>query len=120
MRGAYMYIALANLGLLLKSEQNWGEGKDGGGNMARKKSCVSSRHFKLNGKALYVHCFNQRLNHYQILQYYKEIYLQKLSIKGEQFIKGVEKLFYLDATKKKLTDVCLTRWVARTDGLVIF
>ena len=63
MRGAYMHIALANLGLLLKSEQNWGEGKDGGGNMARKKSCVSSRHFKLNGKALYVHCFNQRLNH---------------------------------------------------------
>ena len=61
--------------------------------MARKKSCVSSRHFKLNGKALYVHCFNQRLHHYQILQYYKEIYLQKLSIKVEQFIKGVENYF---------------------------
>ena len=30
--------------------------------MTGKKSGVSSRIFKLNDKALYVHCFNHRLN----------------------------------------------------------
>ena len=35
-----------------------GQGYDGAGNMAGKKSGVSSRILKLNDKALYVHCFN--------------------------------------------------------------
>ena len=32
---------------------------------------------------------------------------------------GIKKLFDVDTTKEKLIDVCLTRWVARIDGLVV-
>ena len=47
-------------------------------------------------------------------------YFFNLSPKREQFLKDVKKLFDLDTTKEKLIDVCLTRWVARIDGLVVF
>ena len=38
-----------------------GQGYDGAGNMAGKKSGVSSRILKLNDETLYVHCFNRQL-----------------------------------------------------------
>ena len=51
----------------------------------------------------------------------KEIsYFFNLSPKREQFLKDVKKLFDVDTTKENLIDVCLTRWVARIDGLVVF
>ena len=52
--------AIRNLGLEISNLR--GQGYDGAGNMAGKKSGVSSRILKLNDKALYVHCFNHRLN----------------------------------------------------------
>ena len=51
---------IRNLGLEIGNLR--GQGYDGAGNMAGKKSDVSSRIFKLNDKALYVHCFNYRFN----------------------------------------------------------
>ena len=51
---------IRNLGLEIGNLS--GQGYDGAGNMAGKKSDVSSRIFKLNDKALYVHCFNYRFN----------------------------------------------------------
>ena len=48
--------AIRNLGLEISNLR--GQGYDGAGNMAGKKSGVSSRILKLNDKALYVHCFN--------------------------------------------------------------
>ena len=39
-----------------------GQGYDGAGNMAGKRSRVSSRILKWNDKALYVHCFNHRFD----------------------------------------------------------
>ena len=51
----------------------------------------------------------------------KEIsYFFNLSPKRQQFLEDVKKLFDVDITKEKLTDVCLTRWVAQIDGLVVF
>ena len=38
----------------------------------------------------------------------------------QQFLKDFKKLFDVDTTKEKVIDVCLTRWVARIDGLVVF
>ena len=35
-------------------------------------------------------------------------------------MKDVKKLIDVDTTKEKLMHVCLTRWVARIDGLVVF
>ena len=100
--------------------------------MAGKKSAVSYRILKLNDKALYVHCFNHRFNLVitkscniqkvrNMMGIIKEIsYFFNLSPKREQFLKDVKKLFDKDTTKEKLIDVCLTRWVARIDGLVVF
>ena len=35
-------------------------------------------------------------------------------------MKDIKKLFDVDTTKEKLIEVCLTRWVARIDGLFVF
>ena len=100
--------------------------------MAGEKSGVSSRILKLNDKALYVHCFNHRLNlvnakscniqkERNLMGFIKEIsYFFTLSSKREQFLKDAEKLFDVVTTEEKLIDVCLTRWVAQIDGLVVF
>ena len=99
--------------------------------MAGEKSGVSCRILKLNDKALYVHCFNHRLNLViakscniqkvrNLMGIIKEIsYFFNLLPKREQFLKDVKKLFDV-GTKEKLIDVYLTRWVARIDGLVVF
>ena len=51
----------------------------------------------------------------------KEIsYFFNLSPKWEQFLEDVKKLLDVDTTKEKLIDVCLTQWVARIDGLIVF
>ena len=132
--GQELYLKIVNvirkLGLEIGNLR--GQGYDGAGNMAGKKSGVSSRILKLNDKALYVHCFNHRLNLViakscniqkvrNLMGIIKEIsYFFNLSPKREQFLKDVKKLFDLDTAKEKLIDVCLTRWVARIDGLVVF
>ena len=121
---------IRNLGLEIGNLR--GQSYDGAGHMAGKKSGVSSRILKLNDKALYVHCFNHRLNLVitkscniqkvqNLMGIIKEIsYFFNLSQKRKQFLKDVQKLFDVDATKEKLIDVCLTRWVAQSDGLVVF
>ena len=48
--------AIRNLGIEVSNLK--GQGYDGAGNIAGKKSGASSRILKLNDKVLYVHCFN--------------------------------------------------------------
>ena len=120
---------IRNLGLEISNLR--GQGYNGAGNMAGKKSGISSRILKLNNKASYVHCFNHRLNLViakscniqkvrHLMGIIKEIsYFFNLLSKREQFLKDVKKLFDV-GTKEKLFDVYLTRWVARIDGLVVF
>ena len=53
--------------------------------------------------------------------YEKNFKIKKLIFRQkEQFLKDVKKKFDVETTKKKLIDVCLTRWVVRTDGVVVF
>ena len=131
--GQELYLKIVNVirNLGLEISNLRGQGYDGAGNMAGKKSGVSSRILKLNDKALYVHCFNHRLNLViakscniqkvrNLMGIIKEIsYFFNLLPKREQFLKDVKKLFDV-GTKEKLIDVYLTRWVARIDGLVVF
>ena len=49
----------------------------------------------------------------------KNSYFFNLSPKRKQF-EDFKKLFDVDTTKENLIDVCLTRWVAPVDGLVVF
>ena len=61
--GHELYLKIVNvikdLGLEIGNFR--GQGFDGAGNMAEKKSGASSRISQLNNKDLYVHCFNHRL-----------------------------------------------------------
>ena len=132
--GQEHYLKIVNvirdLGLEISNLR--GQVYDRAGNMTEKKSGVSSRILKLNDKALYINCFNPRFNLViakscniqkvqNLMGIIKEIsYFFNLSPKREQFLKDVKKLFDLDTAKEKLIDVCLTRWVARIDGLVVF
>ena len=123
--GQELYLKIVNAirNLSLEIINLRGQGYDGAGNMAGKKSGVSSRILKLNDKALYVHCFNHRLNLViakscniqkvrNLMGIIKEIsYFFNLLPKREQFLKDVKKLFDV-GTKEKLFDVYLTRWVA--------
>ena len=110
-----------------------GQGYDGAGNMAGKKSGVSSRILRLNDNAWYVHCFYHQYN----LVIAKSCNIQKsvkfngyyhrniffffnLSPKRQQFLKDVKKLSDADTTKETLIHVCITRWVAGIDGLEVF
>ena len=52
--------AITDLGLDISNIR--GQGYDGAGNMSGSVSGVSSRILQLNKEALYVHCFNHRLN----------------------------------------------------------
>ena len=60
--GPELYLKIVNVIRNLGLEVGRGQGYDGAGNIAGKKSGVSSRILKLNDKALYVHCFNHRFN----------------------------------------------------------
>ena len=59
--GQELYLKIVNVirNLGLEIGNLRGQGYDGAGNMAGKKSGVSFRILKLNDKALYVHCFNR-------------------------------------------------------------
>ena len=46
--------------------------------------------------------------------------IKKSFAKKRAAFEDVKKLFDVDPTKEKLIDVCLTRCVARIDGLVVF
>ena len=129
---SYLKVVNAIRSLGRENSNLRGQGYDGTGNMTGEKSGVSSRILKLNDKALYLHCFNRRLNVViakpcniqkvrNLMGIIKEIsHFFNLSPRRQQFLKDVKKLFDVDTTKEKLIDVCVTRWVARIDGLVVF
>ena len=119
--GQELYLKIVNvirdLGFEISSLR--GQGYDRAGNMAEKKSGVSSRILKLNDKALYIHCFNHRFNLViakscniqkvqNVMGIFKEIsYFFNHSPKRAQK-KDVKKLFDADTTKENLIDLCLT------------
>ena len=109
-----------------------GEGYDGAGSVSGHINGLSAHILRLNSKALYTHCHNHRFN-LSICKSYK------IQLVSDVFDKVRELSYFfnyseprqriLEASilevkpsteKKKLKDVCRTRWVERIDGLNTF
>ena len=108
-----------------------GQGYDGAGSVAGHINGLSAHILKLNPKALYTHCYSNRLNLSicdslsiaeinEMLKHVKDIsnfikISQTRSIPFEKRVKSCN----LDTKKTKLV-VCRTRWVERVEGLNTF
>ena len=89
---------IKNLGLEMSNLK--GQGYDGSGNMAGKKSGVLSRILRLNDKALYVHCFNHLLN---------LVIAKSCNIQKAQNLMGIIKeisYFFNPAKKRAILERC--------------
>ena len=109
-----------------------GQGYDGAEAVAGYISGLSARILEDNPKALYVHCYSHRLNlaitHScsiplvrNTFQQIKEIsYFCNLSEPRKMILERNILKYCPDSKKKKLKDVCRTRWVERVDGMDVF
>ena len=121
---------LTNLNLCVSDCR--GQGYDGAGAVAGHISGLSAHILGLNPKALYTHCFSERLN-------LVETKSCSIPLVGNTFmqIKEISYFFNLPdgrrmcseknvfnhcsgSLKLKLQDVCRTRWIERVDGMDIF
>lgn len=106
-----------------------GQGYDGAGCMAGQKAGVSTRILKENHKAIYFHCSSHRLNLViatcSNVRGVKKMMdaISKLSQtfhfspkKQELLCENIKETMP-DESRKKLLDVCRTRWVQRLDAL---
>ncbi|XP_047129556.1 52 kDa repressor of the inhibitor of the protein kinase-like [Hydra vulgaris] len=106
-----------------------GQSYDGAGAMVGHTKGLSSRILILNEKATFVHCYSHRLNlvicgscnvQYvkNLLAYVKEVsYFFYLSPTRQQKLEEHIECTVPIAVKKKLKDVCRTRWVEKVNGL---
>lgn len=144
--GEKIISKLEELGLDIKDIR--GQCYDGAGNMASPKVGVHKRILELNELAIYFHCFSHQLNlvivascgiqrvrnvmsivkavsyffnlspkRHGCLKSNKEAYVEKLKKEAEEA--GKAKTDKLGA-KVKLIDVCMTRWMARIEGMGVF
>ncbi|XP_047134683.1 52 kDa repressor of the inhibitor of the protein kinase-like [Hydra vulgaris] len=109
-----------------------GQSYDGAGAMVGHTKGLSSRILILNEKATFVHCYSHRLNlvicgscnvQYvkNLLAYVKEVsYFFNLSPTRQQKLEEHIECTVPIAVKKKLKDVCRTRWVEKVNGLDTF
>ena len=109
-----------------------GQGYDGAGSVAGYKSGCQARISQLNRKALYTHCMAHRLNLVvskscklrsveNMLSTVQQIswFLNFSEQRQNCFVRNIDELVP-DAKKKRLKDVCRTRWVERILGLDSF
>ncbi|XP_065658916.1 52 kDa repressor of the inhibitor of the protein kinase-like [Hydra vulgaris] len=109
-----------------------GQSYDGAGTMSGHTKGLSSRVLNLNEKAIYVHCYSHRLN-FAIcascnVQYVKNLrahvkdvsYYFNLSPTRQQNLEEHIERTAPVASKKKLKDVCGTRWVEKVNCLDTF
>ncbi|XP_065645741.1 52 kDa repressor of the inhibitor of the protein kinase-like [Hydra vulgaris] len=109
-----------------------GQSYDGAGAMAGHTKGLSFRILNLNEKASFVHCYSHRLNlaicascnvQYvkNLLTHVKEVsYFFNLSPTRQQKLEEHIESTVPSAVKKKLKDVCRTRWVEKVNGLDTF
>ena len=127
---AVILKALADLSLNI--EDCRGQGYDGAGAVAGHVNGLSAHILRLNQKALYTHCFSHRLNLVicnacsvpivkNIMTRVKELssFFNNSQNRQLLFEKNIS-IHVKDSKKKKLKDVCRTRWVERIDGLDVF
>ena len=109
-----------------------GQGYDGAGAMAGKIKGCSSRILRINNKAIYTHCYCHRLNLSvcsalnvsvvkDLFQYIKDIsYFFNFCESRQQMLDRNIEEYSPDSSKRKLKDICRTRWVERIEGLDVF
>ncbi|XP_065645795.1 52 kDa repressor of the inhibitor of the protein kinase-like [Hydra vulgaris] len=91
-----------------------GQGYDGAGSVVGHIKGLAKRIKDYNDKAVYTHCFSHRLN----LSVANSCKLQEVRNMMEQnLLEAAITKHCPSATKKKLIDVCHTRWVERITGL---
>ena len=109
-----------------------GQGYDGAASMAGEKNGCASHILQVNSKALYTHCFSHRLNLAvsksctiplvrDMMSHIKSIsYFFNASEKRQCLLAKNIETHCSNSSRKKLLDVCRTRWVARIDGMALF
>lgn len=110
-----------------------GQAYDGAGAVSGKRKGLSTLITNINSKAIYTHCFNHRLNLgiqkactipkvRDMLAEVKELsYFFNFSQGRQQILdESISKLCSGSEKKKKLKDVCRTRWIDRVKGLSDF
>ena len=109
-----------------------GQGYDGAGGMAGKVNGLSGIVLQSNKLALYTHCYSHRLNlvvssltriigFRNVMDAIKAIsYFFNLSPKRQEHLEKVIEENFPEVTRKKLLDVCRTRWLERIDGVDLF
>jgi hypothetical protein len=116
----------------LRMEECRGQGYDGAGNMAGKFSGVGARILRSYEKAVYVHCGSHILNLCVVSACSIEMVRKMMddvrsvsdffnnSPKRNLTLKEKIKEINPESHHEKLFNVCLTRWMARINGLSIF
>ena len=109
-----------------------GQGYDGAGAVAGRLNGCSAHILRLNNKSLYTHCFCHRLNlaickccsiHFirNVFDQIKDIsYFLNFSEPCQKILKRNVDDVCPESSRKKLHDVCRTRWIERVDGLDVF
>lgn len=109
-----------------------GQGYDGAGNVSGSTSGLAARVLSENKMAIYTHCASHRLNLCiakscsvlevkNVMEQIQSVtYFFAYSETREKLLTEMVKKYRPDVTKKKLIDVCRTRWVSRVVGLENF
>lgn len=109
-----------------------GQGYDGAGGMAGEINGLSGNVLRENPKAIYSHCQNHRLNlviasltkiigFRNVMDAIKSIsYFFNLSPKRQRHLEKLIGDHFPEKKRKKLLDVCRTRWLERIDGVDLF
>lgn len=118
--------------LTLNVQDCRGQGYDGAGAVAGHINGLSAHILRLNKKAIFTHCFSHRLNlticescsvplvRNALLQIKEISYFFNLSQPRQMIFEKNISNHCTDARKKKLMDVCRTRWVDRVHGMDTF
>ena len=110
-----------------------GQGYDGAGAVSGHINGLSANILRLNGKALYTHCYSHRLNLAvcdsltvvevnTMMKHVKDVsnFINISQTRNMPFEENVRNYSERESQKKKLVDVCRTRWVERIAGLDTF
>nr|XP_047129330.1 52 kDa repressor of the inhibitor of the protein kinase-like [Hydra vulgaris] len=121
---------VSNLNLDIKNCR--GQGYDGASSVSGYINGLSAQVLNLNSKALYTHCHSHRLNLSvcescnvqlvsEVFNKVRELsYFFNYSENRQKFLEGSILEREPQTHKKKLKDICRTRWIERIDGLNTF
>ena len=119
--------------LTLSIDDCRGQGYDGAGAVAGHINGLSANILRINEKALYTHCYSHRLNLAicdsltvvevnTMMKHVKEVshFINISQTRNMPFEENVRNYPERESQKKRLVDVCRTRWVERIAGLDTF